>query len=115
MMRTGVCGEGESEENQECEGREVGSYGDHRGHTAPLHPKVTETWGLEFPWDLAEPGAPRKCGARNLKGGRRPETLTVPWRLPQPGGVRSPRQGQLSLDPSDAPSSCLSLYGRWKF
>lgn len=85
-----------------------------RSH-CPAPPQNYRDLGSGVPMGPRRTGAPRKCEARNLKGERRPETLTVPWRLPQPGGVRSPRQGPLSLDPSDAPSSCLSLYGRWKF
>lgn len=77
VMAAGVCGE-----VRVNLGRIQSARVEREGvmENIPHHPKVTETWTLEFPWELA--GAPRKCGTRNLRGKGRPETLTLPWRLP---------------------------------
>lgn len=69
-----------------------------------------EVWG--FHGTSQGPERPENGGTRNLQGKGRLETLTLPWRLLLPGGVWSPKQRPLSLDTGDAPSSCLSLYGR---
>lgn len=80
-----MCGEGGPGENRKCESRKVGTYEEHSAHTFPHYHKLTETWAPGFPWDLAEPGAPRKRGAKNLQGNGR-----LQKHLPCHGGCRCP-------------------------